>query len=239
MISNRPYFYSSQTADPGLLIELDEPTSRHIVQVLRMESGEAVRLSNGSGTLTDAVIVNNHKKHCSLKVETVFQESRQSHHCMAVSPLKNQSRFEWFLEKAAELGIARIVPLICQRTEKSQVKMERMQQILISAMLQSQQAFMPQLDAPVKFGDWINTEWIGTKWIAHCATGEKTELTQAITRNSENSPFVLLIGPEGDFSEAEIQAAQTMRYQPVSLGSTRLRTETAALTGAVLLQQLA
>lgn len=238
MISNRPYFYSAQTAAPGLMIELDEPTSRHMVQVLRMQTGEAVRLSNGTGIITDGIIVNNHKKHCSLQVEAVLQESRQTHHCMAVSPLKNQSRFEWFLEKAAELGIARIVPLICQRTEKSQVKMERMQQILISAMLQSQQAFMPQLDQPVKFSHWIHSEWNGAKWIAHCAPGGKTALTQAITRNSGKVPSVLLIGPEGDFTEAEIEAAFNKQYQPVSLGSTRLRTETAALTGAVLLQQL-
>lgn len=228
-----PYFYEPLISSNHTSFELSEESSKHAVQVLRMEAGETIQLTNGQGGLFTATITLAHKKHCQVSVATATQiPMPEKQHAIAVSPLKNNSRIEWFLEKATELGIHRIIPLICQRTEKQVVKQERWQQILIAAMLQSQQAWLPTLDAPTKFADTIQASYTGNKLIAHCLPNEKKPLNVFAAENS-----LILIGPEGDFTESEIELALSAGFQPVSLGSTRLRTETAALTAAVVLQQ--
>lgn len=228
-----PYFYEPLISSNHTSFELSEESSKHAVQVLRMEAGETIQLTNGQGGLFTANITLAHKKHCQVSIVTATQiPLPNKQHAIAVSPLKNNSRIEWFLEKATELGIQRIIPLICQRTEKQVVKQERWQQILIAAMLQSQQAWLPKLDAPTKFVDAIQTSFQGNQLIAHCLPSDKPSLT---TFTAENS--LILIGPEGDFTESEIELALAAGFQPVSLGNTRLRTETAALTAAVVLQQ--
>jgi 16S rRNA (uracil1498-N3)-methyltransferase len=228
-----PYFYEPLISKSHTSFELSEESSKHAVQVLRMEVGETILLTNGKGGLFSASITIVHKKHCQVSIVSATEiPAPEKQHTIAVSPLKNNSRIEWFLEKATELGIQRITPLICQRTEKQVVKQERWQQILIAAMLQSQQAWLPILDSPTRFTDYVQSVQ-GTKLIAHCLPNEKQSLTSFAAAND----CCILIGPEGDFTEAEIDAAISAGFQPVSLGSTRLRTETAALTAAVVLQQ--
>lgn len=229
-----PFFYEPQINKRHTSFELSEESSKHAVQVLRMEVGETIQLTNGQGGLFTASISIAHKKHCQVSIlsATEILAPVKQHH-IAVSPLKNNSRIEWFLEKATELGIHRITPLICQRTEKQVVKQERWQQILIAATLQSQQVWLPTLDTPTRFTDFIQAKQKGTKLIAHCLPNEKKALTAFVAAND----CLILIGPEGDFSEAEIETALAAGFQPVSLGDTRLRTETAALTAAVILQQ--
>lgn len=229
-----PYFYEPLINERHTSFELSEESSKHAVQVLRMEVGETILLTNGKGGLFTASISIAHKKHCQVSILSATEiPAPFKQHSIAVSPLKNNSRIEWFLEKATELGIHRITPLICQRTEKQVVKQERWQQILIAAMLQSQQAWLPKLDAPTRFTDFVQAAHNNTKLIAHCLPNEKKALTSFAAANN----CCILIGPEGDFSDAEIDTAIAAGFQPVSLGDTRLRTETAALTAAVILQQ--
>jgi 16S rRNA (uracil1498-N3)-methyltransferase len=229
-----PFFYITPADAQTNTIILDEDTSRHVVQVLRMQAGESLHLTDGAGNLLTAVISDAHKKHCSVSVEkreAVIRPGKDN--AIGISILKNSNRFEWFLEKATELGIREIIPLLCDRTEKEKFRSDRMQQICISAMLQSKQCWLPDLHEPTAFDAVVKNSVTGQRFIAHCAAGEKKPLAAAIHSNEDHR--LLLIGPEGDFTEAEIQHALEAGLGAVSLGDTRLRTETAGVTGAVLL----
>jgi 16S rRNA (uracil1498-N3)-methyltransferase len=148
---------------------------------------------------------------------------------LAISPTKNNSRFEWLLEKATELGVSSIIPLICQRTEKQHLRTDRLKQILISAMLQSQQCWLPRLSEPVKFSTWVQQSFSGKRYLAHCiAAGERLSLANQPLPES----VTIAIGPEGDFTPDEIKQAVDAGVLPVILGNTRLRTETAGLYAA-------
>ncbi|RYY50116.1 MAG: 16S rRNA (uracil(1498)-N(3))-methyltransferase [Chitinophagaceae bacterium] len=230
-----PFFYKKDIAPTDSTVVLEEDTSKHVVQVLRMKVGEQLRLTDGNGSIYTCAIADDHRKKTA--VEVIGRESiaeQKPSITIAISPVKNNSRFEWFLEKATEIGVRVIVPLICERTEKQQLKTDRLQGILTSAMLQSQQAWLPQLMQPIKCKEYIkasNKAAGGQRFIAHCEELEKTALSSiGIT-----SDAVILIGPEGDFSSNEIAFALAEGFQPVSLGATRLRTETAGMVAAVLL----
>lgn len=200
-----------------------------------MQAGEPLHLTDGKGHLLTAAIAEPHKKHCSATVsDVVFTTRRNPQTTIAISLLKNANRFEWFLEKATEIGVAGIIPLICDRTEKERAKAERLQNILVSALLQSRQVWLPQMPEPVQFANFIKDPEVLTiprKLIAHCLEDEKYSLSSR--RADENS--IILIGPEGDFTTEEIGAALANGYQPVTLGATRLRTETAGVVAAALL----
>jgi 16S rRNA (uracil1498-N3)-methyltransferase len=227
-----PFFYKADI-DTAAAIVLDEDTSKHVVQVLRMKTGEQLQLTNGKGMLLTAEITDDNRKRCTVKtisIADVLQAKR--HITIAISLTKNASRFEWFLEKATETGIAEIIPLLCDRTEKQHFRQERMNGVLISAMLQSQQSWLPVLHSPAKFSQAIITATSRQKFIAHCEETDKQPLLQQVQPSA--SQFIL-IGPEGDFSPAEIAAALSNGFVPVSLGNTRLRTETAGIAAAVLL----
>lgn len=230
-----PFFYKKDIQPGDTIVVLDEDTSKHIVQVLRMKIAEQVKLTNGKGQVFLCEIISDHRKKCEVSViETSVTVHRTSQTCIAISPVKNNSRFEWFLEKATEIGIAEIVPLICDRTEKQQLKTERLQGILVSAMLQSQQAWLPVLQEATKYADYIKTVKENTalqKFIAHCEEDKKTPLSTI----EPSSHSTILIGPEGDFTHKEIELALQSGFEPVSLGETRLRTETAGIVAAVLL----
>ncbi|MCF3108929.1 16S rRNA (uracil(1498)-N(3))-methyltransferase [Niabella sp. CC-SYL272] len=230
-----PFFYINEYTPGAQHIVLDENNSRHVVQVLRMQTGEALHLTDGKGHLLTAVIAAPHKKHCSVMVaDTVFSPPRHPRVTIAISLLKNANRFEWFLEKATEIGVAAIIPLISDRTEKERAKTERLQQILISALLQSQQVWLPQMPEPVKYADFIKDHGAHSmtrKFIAHCLEDEKHSLKDQAAADDS----IILIGPEGDFTTEEIGAALANGYQPVTLGTTRLRTETAGVVAAALL----
>ncbi|HRX94972.1 MAG TPA: RsmE family RNA methyltransferase [Chitinophagaceae bacterium] len=232
-----PFFYISEYSSENS-ITLDEDTSRHIVQVLRMGKGEKLNLTDGKGKLLTCEITDPHKKKCSV---TVVQKTEQApparHISIAISILKNANRFEWFLEKATEIGVAEIIPLICERTEKDKLRMDRMQSILVSAMLQSQQCWLPELHEPVKFEDLAVKQFDDfDKLIAHCVdTDNKQKIHQKISKSSHH---LICIGPEGDFTPKEIELAMHNGFKPVSLGESRLRTETAGVVAATLLSHI-
>ena len=226
-----PYFYQQELIASGAFI-LNEETSKHCIQVLRMKAGETLHLTDGKGGLCKAIITNEHKRNCEVNiVESTFQDYKGRKVSIAISLLKNANRLEWFLEKATELGITEIIPLLCQRTEKQQFRFDRMNQILISAMLQSQQTWLPILHQPTKLEEVINSSVHSQKLIAHCEEGTKQSINELKIANNVQ----ILIGPEGDFSPLEINLALQNGYSPTSLGNTRLRTETAGIVAATLL----
>src|SRR6478735_4531509 len=229
-----PFFYISEYVSSQKEIVLDEDTSRHVVQVLRMKEEEKLNLTDGKGSLMTAEVIDAHKKHCSVKIidtQHITQDSRKV--TIAISLLKNTSRFEWFLEKATEIGVKEIIPLICHHTERENFRLDRMNNILIAAMLQSEQTWLPKLHQPKKFNAFINEDIDGLKLIAHCIEEEEKQTLQEIASQHQNK--LILIGPEGDFSPAEIKAAFDKKFIPVTLGKTRLRTETAGIVAATLL----
>jgi len=231
------YFYIEQFDPSQKEMELDEDTSYHIVQVLRMKPTEQLRLTNGKGNLVTGSIRECHKKHCAIKVEeTSYKEQGTRRICIGISLIKNASRFEWFLEKATEIGVNEIIPLICERTIKEKFRYDRMKGICISAMLQSQQTWLPVLHEPIAYDLLFRQEEVAAsaqKFIAHCTEHEKNSLGDLIDRSVSSQ--VILIGPEGDFSQKEIDVAFQLNFIPVSLGATRLRTETAGVVAATLL----
>ena len=213
---------------------LSEETSKHVSQVLRMKEGEEIRVTNGNGQTIIAEIVLPDKKRTKVKtIRKEFSELPKPEINIAISLIKNTNRFEWFAEKATEIGVSAIIPMICKRSEKTHFRKERIRSILISAMLQSQQSWLPQLSEPVKFPELIKNENEEQKFIAHCLLEDKKDLKNLAMKAKSK---IILIGPEGDFTEEEIEQAIQHNYIPVSLGDTRLRTETAGIVAAVLLQ---
>jgi 16S rRNA (uracil1498-N3)-methyltransferase len=227
-----PYFFVEQLNKGNL--QLNEDTSKHMVGVLRMEKGESVLLTDGKGRKATAQIIDDNRKRCVVRVETIETEPASTPQvCVAISIVKNASRFEWFLEKATEIGVNEIIPLLCDRTEKEKFRYDRMHGILVSAMLQSQQTWLPILQEPQPFEQVIKNAVQEKKFIAHCLPKEKTQLSSAIPHLSS----IILIGPEGDFTPKEIAGALAHHFVPVALGNTRLRTETAGIVAATLLKQ--
>lgn len=229
-----PFFFVPELQ--GSRITLDEDTSKHMIGVLRMMRGEEVLLTDGRGARARARIADDNRKRCTLEVEEQTRtEASQRKIAIAISLTKNAARFEWFLEKATELGITEIIPLVCARTEKEKFRSDRMQGILVSAMLQSQQTWLPQLRSPTPFDGLITETGYRLRFIAHCSDSHRDELTHHLPLSDSG---LMLIGPEGDFTDSEIRAALEKGFVPVSLGSTRLRTETAGMTAAVLMSRL-
>jgi 16S rRNA (uracil1498-N3)-methyltransferase len=218
-------------------LPLDEDNSRHIVQVLRMKVGEKLRLTNGRGALLTAAIVDDHKKKCRVIIESVTQQAPPEREIgIAISPLKNASRFEWFLEKVTELGVSTITPLLSERTERQHFRPDRWNTILVSALLQSQQTWLPELSAPMTFAELIASAKAPQRLIAHCLEAPRpTDSLAALARTQRPASTLVLIGPEGDFSQKEVELALGEGFIPVTLGNNRLRTETAGVVAATLL----
>jgi len=235
---NLPFFYIKEYDPSQKKIVLDEDTSKHLVQVLRMRDGEKLNLTDGKGNLLAAEIIDDHKRHCEVTIEgTRYKEQGSRKITIAISLLKNSSRFEWFLEKATEIGINEIIPMICERTEKQKFREDRMQSILVSAMLQSQQCWLPVLHKPVAYElIFRQDEIIHTtqKFIAHCIEDQKRNLADLVNETLPSQ--IILIGPEGDFTAGEVQLAIHNHFDAVSLGDTRLRAETAGIVAAAILK---
>lgn len=233
-----PFFYINEYDPSQKEIVLNEDTSKHIVQVLRMREGEKINLTDGKGNLIETEIIDAHKKQCRVNIQhSTFNIQHSKRITIAISLLKNTNRFEWFLEKATEIGVSEIIPLICERTEKQKFRHDRMKQICISAMLQSQQTWLPVLADPVKYIEYIksiNQNRDTGKLIAHCDEGNKPSITHL--HIGKFAHWQIAIGPEGDFTKEEIEIALQNDFTPVSLGKTRLRTETAGIVAATLLQ---
>ncbi|MGW9685975.1 16S rRNA (uracil(1498)-N(3))-methyltransferase [Flagellimonas sp. 2504JD1-5] len=201
--------------------------SKHIAKVLRKKEGDVLHITNGRGYLFEAEILVADPKKCKAQIisEDKSIPKRYSLH-LVVAPTKMNDRYEWFLEKATEIGVDEITPIICERSERKTIKMERMERVLQSAMKQSLQTFLPKLNPPITYKQYLEQDIKGLKFIAHCDEGEKMELKRRVAADKD---ITILIGPEGDFSAAEITLAQEKGFVPVSLGNTRLRTETAAI----------
>jgi len=237
-----PFFYKEDLVASSTGVVLDEATSKHVVQVLRMQNGEQLKLTNGKGILFIVEITDNNRKKCTVSVIQkseianlpAGQAGLKSAITIAISLIKNTTRFEWFLEKATEIGVSEIIPLICSRTEKTAFKFERMKTILVSAMLQSQQCWLPVLQEPKKFDQLVTAATQQQKFIAHCMDDAKRNL--ADLNNESLFSKIILIGPEGDFTADEIELALQNHFSAVSLGDTRLRTETAGIVAATLLR---
>ncbi len=230
-----PFFYSEEITTASSQLVLSEETSKHVVQVLRMKVGEQLQLTDGKGNLFLTELTDDHKKKAVVKIlSSSFIKAPEKKVSIAISLVKNASRFEWFLEKATEIGVTEIIPLLCARTEKQHFRFDRMKGILVSAMLQSQQCWLPVLSEPVKFDNFLSKKYDGKKFIAHCENeNNKQSLNAELI--SQSTSKLILIGPEGDFTKEEIQTALENDFIPVTLGGTRLRTETAGIVAATLL----
>ena len=207
---------------------LSEEESKHCIKVLRLQASDLIYLIDGTGGFYKSEIVEPDAKRTLLKIlERTFEYGKRNHYLhIAVAPTKNIERFEWFLEKATEIGIDEITPIICERSERRDVKIERLNKVIVSAVKQSIKAYHPKLNEAVKLTNFLSGGFIGDKYIAHCVESEKQSLKSVIRQQHK---YLILIGPEGDFSDAEIAKAMKEKYIPVSLGNSRLRTETAAL----------
>lgn len=227
-----PYFYIDNL--DGENLTLDEDTSKHVVQVLRKKVGDDILITDGKGLKATATITDDNRKRCGVRLsDKEKEEEPQPKVGIAISLVKNAARFEWFLEKATEIGVREIIPLLCERTEKEKFRFDRLNNILVSAMLQSQQCWLPVLHEPVAFSTALANQEYENKFIAHCLPEGKLSLARLSKELTGSS--IIFIGPEGDFTEGEIAIALTKGAKPVSLGNTRLRTETAGMVAAALL----
>jgi 16S rRNA (uracil1498-N3)-methyltransferase len=226
-----PFFYAAEIPDPGQTLQLGHESSRHAISVLRLNMGSPLRLVDGRGGIARAEVLDAHRRHCSVLImtRTVTPDSRYPL-TLAVSLLKNASRFEWMLEKACELGVQRVIPLVTARTERQHFRMDRLEAIALSALQQSQQAWMTELHAPMDFQSLLSQEFNGHRLIAHCMSEPVTQNLLHVEGNT-----LMLVGPEGDFTPGEVAKAIITGFRPVRLGPTRLRSETAALVAATIL----
>lgn len=221
-------FFNTEINESTKEILFNKEESRHIVRVLRKKQGDILHITNGNGYLFDAEIIIESDKKCVAKiVKSVFKEKEWSYYLhVAIAPTKNIDRLEWFIEKATEIGIDEITPILCDNSERKVIKHDRLQKIMLSAVKQSLKFTAPKLNELTKFSDFIAKERDGELCIAHCNDGEKTSLKNI---NFSSNTITILIGPEGDFSLRETQDALNSKYIPISLGESRLRTETAGL----------
>lgn len=231
---NMQIFY---TPDITTCRVLPEEESGHCIRVLRLAEGDEILLTDGKGSFYKAAISRAHPKHCEVTVVESWQPPALWNFRLhiAVAPTKNMDRMEWFAEKATEIGIDAITCLNCRFSERREIKPARLEKILVSAMKQSQKATLPQLAGMTDFRTFIRQPFEGRKFIAHCGEGEKSLLKRTY-RPGENA--LVLIGPEGDFSPEEVALALKEGFEPISLGASRLRTETAALAACHTLQVL-
>ena len=220
-------FYNPDIKAGDTTFTFDKEESRHIVKVLRKKEGDTIHISNGAGYLFTSEVLFANEKKCEVKItDSTYHESMPYSLHLAVAPTKMNDRYEWFLEKATEIGISEITPIICEHSERTAFKGDRFEKIIQSAMKQSLQYHMPKLNEPVPYTNFVKAQRDGQLFIAHCEETEKRLLKNALEPKKQ---VTILIGPEGDFSTKEIALALQQNYIPVSLGNTRLRTETAAV----------
>ena len=220
-------FYNPNIAETTTQFSFDKEESRHIVKVLRKTTGDLLYITNGKGWLFTAEITIPDIKNCLATV--ISKELKQKHRYhlhLAVAPTKMNDRYEWFLEKATEIGIDSITPIICEHSERKLIKLERFEKIIQSAMKQSLQCYLPKLNEAIPFKNFMQQKFSGQLFIAHCEETDRKSLKSQIEKEQD---ITILIGPEGDFSVKEIEMSMANGFIPVTLGNTRLRTETAAI----------
>ena len=221
-------FYTPHIDAASETYYLNEEESKHCVRVLRLQAGDELQLIDGRGNFFDATIKDAHPKKTLLQIISVQKEFNKRNHYLhiAIAPTKNIERLEWFLEKATEIGIDEISLIICQRSERKEAKTERLNKVITSAIKQSIKAYHPILNEVTAFGKLIAAPFEGQKFIAHCEPGNKFSLKEQLTLSGK---YLILIGPEGDFTPKEIADTLNYDFKAITLGESRLRTETAAL----------
>lgn len=220
-------FYNPDIDESTESFSFDKEESRHIIKVLRKKDSDILHVTNGLGLLFETEITLASDNKCIVQVLSIIKSPEPKFHLhLAVAPTKMNDRFEWFLEKATEIGIQEITPIICDRSERKVINLERFEKIILSAMKQSNETYLPKLNEAISFKEFVKQQNKGLQLIAHCEETDKKSLKDIL---KPNESVTMLIGPEGDFSEKEIALALENNYQPVTLGNTRLRTETAAI----------
>ena len=221
-------FYAADFTAPEYM--LSEEESRHAVKVLRLMEGDTLHITDGKGNLYRCEVASAHQKHCLVRVVKHFEEFEKLPYrlTMAVAPTKNIDRYEWFLEKATEIGVAEFVPLVSEHSERKVVKLEREEKVITSAVKQSLKAYHPVLAELTPFEKLVKSEFAGRKFVAHCgeALNGKKYLASTLKKGED---VLILIGPEGDFSPAEVALAVENGFEEITLGTQRFRTETAAV----------
>ena len=220
-------FYNININETTENFSFDKEESKHIIKVLRKKDTDILYVTNGLGLLFKTEITLASDSKCTVKIISFEKSAPSKYHLhLAVAPTKMNDRYEWFLEKATEIGIHEITPIICDRSERKVINTERFDKIILTAMKQCNQLYLPKLNSAMTFREFVKLKNEGLQLVAHCEETDKKTLKSVLVPN-EN--ITILIGPEGDFSEKEIEAAIENNYIPVSLGNTRLRTETAAI----------
>ena len=220
-------FYNSEIKKGDSSFFFDKEESKHIVKVLRKKESDKIFITNGLGYLFESEIILASEKKCEVKIiKETFQQSDTFYTHIAVAPTKMNDRLEWFLEKATEIGIHEITPIICDHSERKIYKIDRAEKIIQAAMKQSLHYYLPKINEPISLSQFVKSNIDGQKFIAHCEETDKKSFQKEIAKNEK---VTILIGPEGDFSTKEINLAIANQFIPVTLGNTRLRTETAAL----------
>ncbi len=234
-------FYATdipQSIEVGQQMQLDEEESAHAVRVLRYAAGDTIRIADGRGHMYEAVITNPHPKHCEVEIRSI--EKQTKHHQgdvhIAVAPTKNIERMEWLAEKCTEIGLDRLTPLLCHYSERKQIRTDRLGKIILSAAKQSLSAYLPHLDELTNFKDCVLSATEERRYIAHSSPWlDKKDLREQL-RQTPAASTIVLIGPEGGFSDEEVRLAMEHGFVPVSLGDARLRTETAAIVSCAMIQ---
>lgn len=220
-------FYTFSSQQPGDVLILSEEESWHCAKVLRLRKDDLLFLTEGHGFLYRARILEINPKSCRIFIEQCDRTSEKAPSLhIAIAPTKNSDRFEWFLEKATEIGIGSVTPILCDHSERLVIKKDRLEKILIAAMKQSLRLWLPVLNDIRLFNDLIAGEKGKQRFIAYCGSEKPEELSKIYFPHPD---VTILIGPEGDFSDKEITLAEQAGFVPVSLGSSRLRTETAGI----------
>ncbi|MBP5306451.1 MAG: 16S rRNA (uracil(1498)-N(3))-methyltransferase [Paludibacteraceae bacterium] len=220
-------FYTPSINPDAEYFILPEEESKHCIKVLRLLEGEYITLVDGCGNAYECIIVTPNAKHCEVQITDIEREVQKKNYKLhiALAPTKLNERTEWFLEKCTEIGIDEITPLLCHRSERKELKTERMMKIIIAAMKQSHKAYLPRLNEMTPLKRVIEEATETQRYICHCGDGEKVPLKTA----SPHSDTLILIGPEGDFDKEELELAKQRGFIPTTLGESRLRTETAGI----------
>ncbi|WP_400073620.1 16S rRNA (uracil(1498)-N(3))-methyltransferase [Zobellia russellii] len=229
-------FYNPDLDKSITQFTFSQEESRHIVKVLRKKEGDLLHITNGKGYIFKSEILLADQKRCKAQIVATQKKHPKVHWLhMVVAPTKNNDRLEWFLEKATEIGVSEITPIFCDRSERKVIKKERLEKVIQSAMKQSLRAYLPKLNDAISYKDFMAKELNGLLFIAHCEEEEKVDLKRRVAPDKD---VTILIGPEGDFSQNEIEMAYEKGFLPVSLGEYRLRTETAAIVACTTVNMI-
>lgn len=232
------FFYSDDIHDD--VIKLNTHESKHCIRVLRKKEGESLNVVDGKGTLYQGKLISITKKNCYVRIDKIFENysCRDYYIHIAISPIKNHDRIEWFIEKSIEIGVDEISFIRCERTLRKKIKLERLHRTALSAMKQTLKAKIPIINDIIDFDDFVNVNNKSNMFICHLENENRKNLFHYRKEISDNYKHCILIGPEGDFTSNEIKLSKKMNHHPITLGTSRLRTETAGVVSCSILNFL-